>query len=158
MTPILPSTIQAIKRTLRGSPFFRRLPEKILKEMAPLCREKTFAKGGVILKENSRARQLFILSKGAVALSLRRGEGEIVMEIIKKKGALFGWSTLVSPRRYTATAKALENCRVLAIQGKHMENFFNRYPSFGRLFLQKLSSLIATRLHSVRSLLAETLS
>lgn len=148
---------QMIKKTLRRSPYFGGLPEKILEEIARLWRERIFEKGAILLRENSRARRLFVLSKGAVAISIRRGEGEFVIEIIKNKGALFGWSALISPRRYTATAKALESCRVLSVEGKDLERFFQRYPSFGFLFLQKLCSLIAHRLHSTRSLLAETL-
>ncbi|MBI5966264.1 MAG: cyclic nucleotide-binding domain-containing protein [Deltaproteobacteria bacterium] len=152
------STAQMIKKALRRSPYFRGLPEKILEEIAGLWRERSFEKGTTILRENSRARHLFVLSRGAVAVSIRRGEGELIIEIVKKKGALFGWSALVSPRRYTATAKALENCRVLSVEGKDLERFFQRYPSFGLLFLQRLSSLIANRLYSTRLLLAETLS
>ena len=148
----------ALKRTLRSSPYFRGLPEEILEEMAPFYQERSFEKGAIILRENRRARRLFILSKGAVALSIRRVEGELITEIVKKKGALFGWSALVSPKRYTSTAKALEKCRVLSVQGKDLELLFQRHPSFGLLFLQRLSSLIAARLHSTRSLLAETLT
>lgn len=152
------SAAWALKRDLVNSPYFQGLPEKVLEEMVPFFHQRFFAKGAIILKENSRARLLFILCKGTVALSIRRGEGELVMEIVKKKGALFGWSAIVSPRRYTASAKALGDCRVLSIQRKDMERLFQRYPSFGRFFLQRLASLIATRLHSTRSLLAEALS
>ena len=147
-----------LPKILRSSPYFRGVPGKLLEEMAPFFRETSFAKGGIILKENSRARHLFILSKGKVALSTRRGAGELVTEIVKKKGNLFGWSALVPPRRYTSTAKALENSRVLSIAGKDMEGLLKRYPSFGLLFLQRLSSVIATRLYHTRSLLAETLA
>jgi len=158
MRALSKSKAQMVKKELRKSPYLRGLPEKILEEIAVLWRERSFVRGTTILRENSHARRLFVLSKGAVAVSIRRGEGEFVIEIVKKKGALFGWSALVSPRRYTATAKALENCRVLSVEGKDLERFFQRYPSFGLVFLQKLCSLIANRLHSTRSLLAETVS
>jgi len=146
------------QRELRRSPFFRGVPDEVLKEMARFCRERSFKKGSLILKENSRAQRLFILCEGTVALYIERGGAELITEIVKKKGALFGWSALVSPKKYTATAKALEDCRVLYATGKDMERILKRFPFFGLLFLRRLSSLIATRLYHTRSLLAETLS
>ncbi|MBM4334193.1 MAG: cyclic nucleotide-binding domain-containing protein [Deltaproteobacteria bacterium] len=148
----------ALKKDLESSPFFRRAPEKFLKEMVQLLKETPFKKGTIILKENSRAGRLFLLLEGTVALSLHRGGGEVVIEIVKKKGSLFGWSALVTPRKYTATAKALEDMRALSISGSDLKGLLQRYPSFGLLFLQRLASLIATRLHHVRSLLAETVT
>lgn len=147
-----------LKKDLVGCPYFRKVPDKVLKEMAKFFQEISFSKGSIILKENSRARRLFILLEGTVSLSIRRSAGEIVIEIVKKKGSLFGWSALMPPQKYTATAKALENARALAIQGKDMEFLLKRHPSFGLLFFQKLSSLIAARLYHTRSLLADTMA
>lgn len=147
-----------IAKDLLRSSYFRGAPEKVLKELAALFRQVSFTKGAIILKEKSRARHLLVLSKGAVALSSRQGEGEFITGIVKKKGDLFGWSALVYPRKYTSTAKALEDCQVLMIKGKDMERLFQRHPTFGLLFLQRFSCLIATRLFRTRSLLAETVS
>ncbi|MFH1757063.1 MAG: cyclic nucleotide-binding domain-containing protein [Pseudomonadota bacterium] len=158
MKSLLENKTSRLKKKLGNSPYFREMPDKAFPEMAKLFGETSFSKGSMILKEDSRARRLFILLEGTVSLSLRRGGGDIVMEIIKKKGSLFGWSSLVPPKKYTATAKALENTRALTIQGKDMELFLKRHPSFGLLFFQKLSSLIATRLYHTRSLLADTMA
>ena len=147
-----------IKKNLLGCPYFQGVSDKVIKEMAKFFREISFSKGSMILKENSRARRLFILLEGTVSLSTRRSAGEIVIEIVRKKGSLFGWSALVPPKKYTATAKALEPARALAIQGKEMEFLLKRHPSFGLLFFQKLSSLVATRLYHTRSLLADTMA
>jgi signal-transduction protein with cAMP-binding, CBS, and nucleotidyltransferase domain len=147
-----------IVNDLLRSSYFRGAPGKVLKELAALFRQVSFSKGAIILKEKSQARHLLVLSKGAVALSSRQGEGEFITGIVKKKGDLFGWSALVSPHKYTSTAKALEDCQVLMIKGKDMERLFQRHPTFGLLFLQRFSCLIATRLFRTRSLLAETVS
>ena len=147
-----------IKKNLLGCPYLQGASDKVIKEMAKFFREISFSKGSMILKEDSRARRLFILLEGTVSLSTRRSAGEIVIEIVRKKGSLFGWSALVPPKKYTATAKALEHARALAIQGKEMEFLLKRHPSFGLLFFQKLSSLIATRLYHTRSLLADTMA
>ncbi len=143
---------------IRTSPFFREMPPRVLGEIARFLQEKSFPRGSILLKENGRAHRFFILLEGTVALSIRRGKEELIMEVIKKKGSLFGWSALVPPRRYTATAKALEDVRVLIADGKELERVFQRYPSSGWRFLKRLSAIIAIRLSRARSLLADTLS
>jgi CRP-like cAMP-binding protein len=133
------------------------MPPERLKEVSRFFHEELYPKGSLLLEEERRAGRLFILLRGTVAVSFRRGEEELIVEIHRRRGELFGWSALVPPKKYTATAKALGDCRVLSIPGKDLERFFRRHPSCGWLFLKKLSTLIATRLHRTRTFLAENL-
>ncbi len=151
------SPTPAVLGALRNSPYFREMPPEKLGEISRFFREDFFPKGTVLLEENKPARRLFVLLRGTVAVSLRQGEEELIVEVHRRKGDLFGWSALVPPRQYTATAKALEDSRALSIAGKELEDFFRRHPSCGWLFLKKLSTLIATRLHRTRTFLAESL-
>jgi len=147
-----------LQKDLSRAPFMQGVSASVLKAMARICRENFFEKGSIILQENRPARHLFILMQGAVALSFRRGEGELIMEIVKKRGELLGWSALVPPKKYTATAKALKDSYLLSVEGKDLEGVFQRHPSFGQQFFRKLSRLIATRLQHTRFLLAETIT
>lgn len=151
-------SVGSLQEELSRAPFMRGVSKAILKAMAQIAREKSFAEGSVILQEGQPARHLFILIRGAVALSFRRGEEELIMEIVKKRGELLGWSALVPPRRYTATAKALKNSCLLSVKGKDMEGIFRHHPSFGQQFYRNLSTLIATRLQHTRLVLAETMT
>jgi CRP-like cAMP-binding protein len=143
---------------IQTSPFFQEMPPRIFGKVTRLFRERSFPPGSILLKENGRARRLFILLQGTVVLSIRRGEEELILEVVKKKGSLFGWSALVPPKTYTATAKALEEVRVLIADGTKLERFFQRYPSSGWRFLRRLSSIISTRLARAHSLLVDTLA
>ncbi len=145
-------------KIIQVSPFFQEIPPRVLEKMTRLFKERSFPPGSIILKENSRARRLFILLQGTVVLSIRRREEELIMEVVKKKGSLFGWSALVPPKTYTATAKALEDVRVLIADGTRLEKVLQRYPSSGWPFLRRLSSIISTRLARAHSFLADTLS
>ncbi len=152
------SSAKNLVRELGDSPYFRGMSRKALEEMARSFQERVFDKGSVVVKEGGRARALFILSRGALALFLRRGREELIIEIVNKKGSIFGWSALIPPHKYTATAKALEESRVFSVQGRDLERLFRKYPSSGWLFMQKLSTVIATRLSHTRALLADTLT
>ena len=143
---------------LRSSPFFRGIPKKALGEVSKLFREETYPEGAVILKENERARRVFLLARGKVAIFIRTPKGEVIIEMMNRKGEIFGWSGLVPPRVYTASGKALSDSRVFTAEGRALERIFQRYPSFGWLFLQRLSHMIANRLYHTRILLIETLA
>jgi CRP-like cAMP-binding protein len=149
------STLLAV---LRSSPFFRGMPKEATAEISKLFREEYYPEGSIILKEAQRARQVFLLAQGKVAISIRTPKGDVIIEIITRKGEIFGWSGLVPPRIYTASGKALSDSRVFAAEGRALERLFQRYPSFGWLFLQRLSNMIATRLYHTRTLLIETLA
>lgn len=133
------------------------MPPKRLGEVSRFFQEEFHPKGSLLLEERRRAGRLFVLLRGTVAVSFRRGEEELIVEIHRKKGDLFGWSALVPPKKYTGTAKALEDSRVLSIPGSDLEKFFRRHPSCGWLFFKNLSPLVATRLHRTRTFLAENL-
>ena len=143
---------------LRSSPFFRGIPKAAMGEISKLFREEFYPEGSIILKEGQRARRLFLLARGKVAISFQTPKGEVIIEIIARKGEIFGWSGLIPPRIYTASGKALNDSRVFSAEGKALERIFQRYPSFGWLFLQRLSNMIATRLYHTRTLLIETLA
>ncbi|MGB9700163.1 MAG: cyclic nucleotide-binding domain-containing protein [Thermodesulfobacteriota bacterium] len=144
-------------KLLKASPYFRDWPEGNLDKLAPFLKMVNYARGEELLQENKRARFLYILLKGKVALSIRRGTGDLIIEVIKKKGALLGWSAIVPPRKYTASAKALEDVKVLKIRGKDLEDYLQFHPPLAWQFWQKLASLIAFRLLHARQALAETL-
>lgn len=145
-------------KLLKSSSYFRDWPSQALKEVGALFKVEAYEKGAELIQENKRARFLFILLKGTLALSIRKGSGDLIIEIIKKRGALWGWSAIVPPRKYTASAKALEPVKVLKIRGHDLDNFLNAHPPLASLFWQKLAHLIARRLSHMRSLLIETLA
>jgi len=146
-----------LRQILKKSPYFRQWPAQAFQEMVPFFRIAYYQKGEVFIHENRRAPFLFILGQGAVALSVRSGTGDLIIEILKKKGDLLGWSALVAPRRYTASAKALSKVKALQIRGQDLENYLRSRPHLGLLFWPKLASLVASRLEQMLSLLLETM-
>lgn len=144
-------------KKLRVSPYFRDWPTKDLERVGAFSKMIICAKGEELIQENKRAQFLFILLQGKLVLSIKKGSGDLVIEIVKKKGELLGWSAIVPPRKYTASAKALEEVKVLKIKGRDLEDYLQSHPPLAWQFWRKLASLIAFRLVHTRLLLAETL-
>lgn len=151
-------TSLSLAKKLKSSSFFRNWPAHSLSEVGALFKVVHCAQGEELIQENKRARFLFILLKGKLALSVKKGHSDLIVGIIKKKGELCGWSAIVPPRRYTASVKALEKVEALKIRGKDLEDYLQSHPPLAWRFWQKLASLIAFRLLHTRSLLAETMT
>lgn len=75
--------------------------------------------------------------------------------LLDRPGEVFGWSSLVDRRKYTASAECLEACRLLKIHREALLRIFEKYPASGMLFYRRLAGLIGERLMATyRTLLA----
>ena len=115
------SSSSILAAVLRSSPFFRGMPKKALAEISKLFHEESYPEGSIILKEAQRARRIYLLARGKVAISIGTPKGEVIIEMITRKGEIFGWSGLVPPRIYTASGKALSDSRVFAVGGRALD-------------------------------------
>ena len=69
-------------------------------------------------------------------------------------GQAFGWSALVVPHQYTATAMSLSQVRVIAIPKEAMLEMMRANPSLGLAIMEKVASIVASRVRSLELALA----
>ena len=71
-------------------------------------------------------------------------------------GEVFGWSALVEPYVYTATAKCAQETKVIRISRDQMEEVVKEHPDEGMAVLKNLTGIIAGRLrYAYRQLVPE---
>jgi CRP/FNR family cyclic AMP-dependent transcriptional regulator len=73
-----------------------------------------YAAGSVIFSEDEEGRLVYIIQSGRVEISKAVGEKSKVLAVLSR-GEFFGEMALISERPRMATARALEECRLLAI-------------------------------------------
>lgn len=61
-------------------------------------------------------------------------------------GRLLGWSALVEPNRYTATAECVKDSKVIKIDGGRLMRVLEKHPREGMTIMRRLAGVIATRL------------
>lgn len=72
--------------------------------------------GAVVLRQRERVTALIVLVAGRLStLAHFAGVGDLVVETSGQPGRIFGWSGLRAPWRATATVRADERARILAI-------------------------------------------
>ena len=134
------------------------LDDQELAEIAAIAFKETYAAGDLICAEQELASQLFILCQGRVQLHIRlhsslEPSGEITIEEVEP-GRIFGWSSLVKQKRFTASARALEPVTVLIINANDLSTLFDRHLHIGFVVMKQLAEVIASRLKHTREVCA----
>lgn len=133
---------------------FAGLSDEELAAIAALAREETYQLGEEICTERGLADRLFILQSGRVQVHIHlrsslQPDEEVTIEEMQP-GRIFGWSSLVQQRRFTASARALEPVRVIAIDSAELNALFGRNPHIGFVVMKQLAEVIASRLLHTR--------
>ncbi|HSN68600.1 MAG TPA: cyclic nucleotide-binding domain-containing protein [Thermoanaerobaculia bacterium] len=133
-------------------------PEFALASLSPKARGKilavalpvTFEEGQQIFREGDRAINLYVLTRGRIALEAHTPPHGTKIFATAEPGEWFSWSALIGPRLETATARALEPSAALAIKGGVLLDLCLEDPELGFEVYRMLADVIAERLIASR--------
>lgn len=134
---------------LRRVPLFVHGPDRVLLRLAQACRQRDVPAGAALFHEGSAAEELLVLLRGRVAVT-RAGvhlQDRHPPEALGAVGLLDG-----APR--SATATALDDCRVLALPRARLVQLVQEDPAFGVGVLWKLGHRVARDLRTARDRIA----
>ena len=138
---------------------FEGIPEGKLADIAKISKEMTYAEGKSVFIEGSGAEYIYVLLEGEIDIqvSLTSRSGNISVAVINLPNQSFGWSGVVPPYHFTATALCKTACRLLAIHGRKLIEVLQQEPKSGFIVMQRISELISRRLRNSRIALLKTL-
>ena len=126
---------------LREVEILQGLGEWELQSIAPFFNEETIAAGVSLCEESARADQLYILQQGSVSLSSKKlGQLEI-----NTPGKIVGWSFLVPPYRYTASAVTTTPSKLMVIKSPDFYYLIHKEPKMGMKVMNNLAQVMASR-------------
>lgn len=100
----------------------------------------------VLFREGEEARCLYILESGQVNIFLgRKAEFRF---LVTNAGELFGWSAIVEPRRYIATARCVTDCVLSRVDGAVLGELARTSMADALRVYQNLASMLGERLVS----------
>ena len=139
---LAPGEIERISMDrLKEVEILRGLGEWELQSIAPFFSEETIAAGVSLCEEGARADHLYILQQGSVSLrSKKLGQVEI-----DTPGKIVGWSFLVPPYRYTASAVTTTPSQFLVIKSPDFYYLIHREPTMGMKVMNNLAQVMASR-------------
>ena len=149
----------AEKLNLRDFNLFSELTESQFDKLNDLLQVNEYAKGSKLFQTGDVANDIFIMLDGKVSiqvkLSSRPEKVDIVM--LNQKGQLIGWSGLLGESYYTATAICQEDSTLLQISGEEFMKILMEDKEAGFAVLQKIISVVSTRLRNLQSVVLKTM-
>lgn len=150
-------------KTLRQFALLDGLADPELLLVSRLAREESHPAEAVLFSEGTEATALYLLVKGKVSLEKRiqlgpHGSSRMATIEILSPGASFGWSAVVAPYVYTASAVCMEPCTVVALDGPGLRRLCASNHLIGHLLMEQVARVVATRLKDTTHTLSYFLS
>jgi CRP/FNR family cyclic AMP-dependent transcriptional regulator len=135
-------------KDLTTNPLFRGFDVKEIEKLLRFVEERSYNKGDFIFKQNEEAHKLYIIEKGMVNILLQLRPTTQLTIATETSGGALGWSAIIPPHQYTADAKCLEPCQLLALDGAKVRELCYQEPDLGVKLMENLACLIAKRLQN----------
>jgi CRP-like cAMP-binding protein/1-acyl-sn-glycerol-3-phosphate acyltransferase len=139
---------------LADSPFFEGFDPQDLAELASHARMVAFETGERIFAQGEPATALFLLASGAVELSFDAQTGQkspgVAVQTLTHAGHPIGWSAMVEPYAYRATATTRTATRLLALDRDLLERQAKARPRFGAALMRAILGVVGDRLRATR--------
>ena len=127
---------------IRNVDIFQGLKDEELKIVAQFCQELQVPEKSALCEEGARADKLFILEEGTVSIRFQKGAAFEV----HGPGKILGWSFLVPPNRYTASAVTVTPSRLLIIKSPDFYEMVHKDSQMGLKIMDRLAQVVSGRL------------
>ena len=125
---------------------FKGVSQRVIAEIGKMGEEVSFERDDVIFRADEPGSSFYELVEGEVDIVVL--EKENMHFIVKRPGEIFGWSALVEPYVYSATARCLAPTKVIRIGRDIIENEVKRHHEEGLIIYKHLIGIVAQRLRS----------
>jgi CRP-like cAMP-binding protein len=132
---------------LKRSDMFRELNDEHLGLLERICTSHAFEAGTSICKQGKMGAKLYVIENGLVAITLEVGPMAQRQVQAASNFESFGWSAMIEPHVYTATARAMEKTTALAVGGAELSNLCSAHPDMGVVVFKAVARVVAARLH-----------
>jgi CRP/FNR family transcriptional regulator len=125
---------------LRGVPYFARLEDDVLAEVAGLALIRRFSRGDVLFLEGERNDGLYLLRSGRVRIYKTSPEGREQVLAIVAPGESFNEVPVFDDGPNPASAQALEDSEAFLLLKGDIQGLLRRSPSFAGAVVQTFAS------------------
>ncbi|MFP4531984.1 MAG: Crp/Fnr family transcriptional regulator [Desulfobacterales bacterium] len=110
-------------------------------EVYPLLNRLKILEGEELIRKGTRAHTFFVILHGHFMVHYPDGRALT----INKRGDIIGWSSVISPFRYTADVTALTESEVLSIPGAKFLELLQSNAELGDKLVKTINELVHNR-------------
>jgi CRP-like cAMP-binding protein len=128
---------------LRATEILRGISSATLQRIADVAKPQSIDEGETLYSVGDPARSAYVVATGRVRFILGGDGRPAAQGTVVPAGDILGWAALLGnqPRRI-ATVVALEDCRLLDIDGEALLRILDQDPRAGYLVMQRLAKMI----------------
>ena len=142
---------------LKTVPFFDQLSNRQLKRVSDIMFQRTYDTDELIFEEGQPGAALFLILDGKIAVEIYRETSTMRLAVLER-GAFFGEMALLDETPRSATARALERTRTLALYRNDLNGLVYRHPRTACRIYRSLAGMIGDRLRSTNELVQMKIS
>ncbi len=146
---------QEIVDSLRGVRFLHDIRDEYLRQIAAISEFRDVPADKVVFTEGRSHAYIYLVVRGAVALEIRVADRTITRMETIGDGELLGWSPILGQILMTATGRALQPSRLIAIDANQLVALCEHSPRFGFEFMKRTAQALAQRLAALRLQLSD---
>src|SRR5208337_1333897 len=157
--------METLERIIAEHPFFAGLDDNFTRLMVSCASNVRFKAGTYILKEGDPANTFYLIREGKVAVEVFAPQRKPIIVSTLSVGEILGWSWLLPPFQWKFHARAVDDVRAIALDGKCLRTKCEENHDLGYEVLKRFAQIMATAIttdpmlpqpYLVRELVKET--
>ena len=142
--------METLERILSEQSFFAGLESYYTSLLVGCAANVRFSPGTYILKEGDEANEFYVIRAGRVALEVVAPQRKPIIVSTLGEGDILGWSWLLPPYQWKFHARAVEETRALALDGRCLREKCEQNHDLGYELLKRFAQVIDSRLEATR--------
>jgi CRP/FNR family transcriptional regulator, cyclic AMP receptor protein len=142
--------METLERILAEHSFFAGLESQYTNLLVGCAANVRFDAGSYILKEGEEANEFYVIRAGKVALEIFAPQRKPIILATLGEGEILGWSWLLPPYHWKFHARAVEDTRAIALDGKCLRAKCEQNHDLGYELLKRFTQIIDRRLDATR--------
>ena len=142
--------MENLERIIAEHPFLAGLDPGFTSLMVGCAKNVRFSRGDYIYREGDPADQFYLMREGKVAVEIFAPQRTPIIVTTLGEGEILGWSWLLPPYQWKLNARAIENVRAIALDGKCLRNKCEQNHDLGYEVLKRFARIIEQRLEDTR--------
>lgn len=138
---------------------FKEVTRETTQAVAAISETVKVNKDDFVFREGEIADKLHLLVSGSIALrvKLTSRPDSVTVSFVNRPHQTLGWSGVVTPNHYTASALCEEDSELVAIPSDRFMQILAQHPEDGFKVMLRITTIIADRLRNSRQALLKTL-
>jgi CRP-like cAMP-binding protein len=139
---------------LKSHPFMGGASKEFLNQVEEFATDGSIDAGVQLFREGEYADRCYLIVSGSVALEMECDSQRNALIEVVHAGGVVGWSWLFPPFEWHLSARTLEPCEVVILNGASLLIRAEEDPKFGFELIRRITREVIHRLQSTRCRLA----